>query len=46
MTRLEYYENHKHCPRCNLDNISQTYVGFVFDRSNPLAYKDKNKCSC
>lgn len=42
----EYNSHHKFCPKCANDQIKQTYVGIVFDLSNPDSYQDINRATC
>ena len=42
----EYALRHAACPVCGSTACSSTYVGYVFNGSDPDSYKDENTCVC
>lgn len=43
---IDYYNNHKYCPKCGSEEHSSTLAGFILNMDNKEAYKDLNRCTC
>jgi len=42
----QYRIDHSVCPKCGGKNYTMTLVGYIFDKSRPEEYKDKNRVHC
>jgi len=43
---IQYYNDHKYCPKCGSDEYSSTLMGYALDLDDKASYKDLNRCTC
>lgn len=42
----EYYEDHECCPQCGSNELSSTYVGYIFYKDRPFKEENIRRCGC
>ena len=44
--KIQYYKNHKLCPRCGSQNYSTTFMDYIYTVNQPYVDKNRIKCNC
>ena len=42
----DYHNKHAVCPKCGSTHYTHTLAGYIFDKTHPENYKDKNSVTC
>lgn len=42
----DYHNKHAVCPKCGSTHYTHTLAGYIFDKTHPENYKDRNSVTC